>query len=368
MQKEGNFIGKLKDTPNYTYIIDSDKILDELKLSDIASGKVKIKPTFIVKDGDNQAAISFWVSAKRTRSYPYTRIYETLSKKNCKKITIFPVVKDEGFDGDRDYIQWDTFSICSYLNVYTIPAYYVKAVKNSGYENKVTSLEFDPKFLVDKIKLILETKLSPSKWNDKERNDIGQLIDLIINGYKKIQKETGVKFHNHDNLKTNLEKMRDANSFKTNSQEKSSQAQDREKVTTQPKEELFGLPKGKVTLSDSCNGLYSWTVDAYYIHDNDVHLIEMKHSKNGIPSMADIKDALFKFHFYANIAEIKHDDSKLIPKPTLLISSATETTSEIKNDEGVKKVLDEATSNGIVVIVVGRETGRKEVMRQLSLL
>lgn len=368
MQKEGNFVGKLKSKPSYTYIIDSNKILDELKLSDIVSEKVKIKPTFIVKDGDNQAAISFWVSAKRTRSYPYTRIYETLNKKNYKKITIFPVVKDEGYDGDRDYIQWDTFSICSYLDVYTIPAYYVKAVKNPKYGNKVTSLEFDPRFLVDKIKLILETELSPSEWNDKERNSIGKLITRIIDGYEKIHKETGVKFHNYDDLKSNLEVMRNAKSFKASSQEKSSQAQDREKVTTQPKEELFGLPKGKVTLSDVSGGLYTWTVDAYYKHHNDIYLIEMKHSKDGIPGMSDIKDALFKFHFYANIDEIKDGATKLIPKPTLLLSSATETTNKIKSDEHVKKVLDEAKHNGIVVIIAGRETGRDEVSKQLSLL
>ena len=126
--------------------------------------------------------------------------------------------------------------------------------------------------------------------------------------------------------------MRDAKSFKSSSQEKSSQAQDREKVTTQPKEELFGLPKGKVTLSDVSGGLYTWTVDAYYKHDNDIHLIEMKHSKKGIPGMSDIKDALFKFHFYANIDEIKDGTTKLIPKPTLLLSSATETTNKIKRD------------------------------------
>lgn len=368
MQKEGNFIGKLKDMPNYTYVINSDNVLDELRLSDILSEKVKIKPSFIVKDGDNQAAISFWVSAKRTRSYPYTRIYETLSRENCKKITIFPVVKDEGYDGDRDYIQWDTFSICSYLNVYTIPAYYVKAEKNTKYKNKVTSLRFDPKFLVDKIKLILETKLSSSDWNNRERNAIGELITPIIDGYEKIHKETGVKFHNYDDLKSNLELMRDSKSFKSSSQEKSSQAQDREKVTTQPKEELFGLPKGKVTLSDSSGGLYTWTVDAYYEHDKDIHLIEMKHSKQGIPSMSDIKDALFKFHFYANILEIHDGDTKLIPKPTLLLSSATETTSKIMNNGNIKKVLDEAKINGIVVIVIGKETSRQEVMRQLTLL
>ncbi|KKR25601.1 MAG: hypothetical protein UT57_C0062G0005 [Microgenomates group bacterium GW2011_GWC1_39_7] len=56
---------------------------------------------------ENKVAISWWVSAKRTRSYPYTRVYDTLGFSG-KKITIIPVIKDEGKEGDRDFLQWDT--------------------------------------------------------------------------------------------------------------------------------------------------------------------------------------------------------------------------------------------------------------------
>lgn len=66
-------------------------------------------------------AISKWVSPKRTRSYPYERVYNTLGSN--KKITIIPIIKDEGFDGDRDFIQWDTISLMSLLDVYVILAY-----------------------------------------------------------------------------------------------------------------------------------------------------------------------------------------------------------------------------------------------------
>jgi len=61
---------------------------------------------------ENKVAISWWVSAKRTRSYPYTRVYDTLGFSG-KKITIIPVVKDEGKEGDRDCFQWDTSSLMS---------------------------------------------------------------------------------------------------------------------------------------------------------------------------------------------------------------------------------------------------------------
>ncbi len=59
----------------------------------------------IYSDKKLNFAVSKWVSPKRTRSYPYERVYNTLA--NGKKITVIPVVKDEGFDGDRDFIQWD---------------------------------------------------------------------------------------------------------------------------------------------------------------------------------------------------------------------------------------------------------------------
>ena len=51
-------------------------------------------------DKENKVAVSRWVSAKRTRSYPYARVYDTLNFSG-KKITIIPFVKDEGKEGDR---------------------------------------------------------------------------------------------------------------------------------------------------------------------------------------------------------------------------------------------------------------------------
>ena len=68
-------------------------------------------------DKENKVAMSWWVSAKRTRSYPYARVYSTLNFSG-KKITIIPVVKDEGKQGDRDFLQWDTVSLMSLLGVY----------------------------------------------------------------------------------------------------------------------------------------------------------------------------------------------------------------------------------------------------------
>ena len=48
----------------------------------------------IVRDGKYTFALSKWVLPKRSRSYPFERVYNTLN--HSKKITVIPVVKDEG--------------------------------------------------------------------------------------------------------------------------------------------------------------------------------------------------------------------------------------------------------------------------------
>jgi len=367
----GIFHGKLKDSLNYEYVVDRNVTLKELSLEDISSQKSKLVPSFIIAWKNMKAAISFWVSAKRTRSYPYTRMFNTLSQKNLKKITIFPVIKDEGMGVEKhrgcfDPIQWDTFSMCSYLGIYTISAYYVKAKKNPLRKNRVRSQEFDHAYLVEKIKNILTTNQNPKQWNDVERNSIGKLEELIINGYQKISKETGVEFRNPNYVRDVLAKLKDPESFKLTSQEKSEQAQNRENLTTQPKEMVFGLPKGKMTLEDSLGGKYYWTVDAYHIESKNVYLMEMKHAKKGIPSISDIKDALFKFHFYANLSELRDEnDTELTPKPTLVLSSGTESSDKIKNDKHVKLVIEEAEKNNIIVIASGKNNTKEKLIEEL---
>lgn len=46
----------------------------------------------LISDKVRLFAISKWVSPKRTRTYPYERVYNTLN--HSKKITVIPIVKD----------------------------------------------------------------------------------------------------------------------------------------------------------------------------------------------------------------------------------------------------------------------------------
>ncbi|MCL1969754.1 MAG: hypothetical protein FWF65_09470, partial [Bacteroidetes bacterium] len=55
-------------------------LAETLRIIDIRDFNINESTAFaIVKDNNNSFAISKWVSPKRTRSYPYERVYNTLS-------------------------------------------------------------------------------------------------------------------------------------------------------------------------------------------------------------------------------------------------------------------------------------------------
>ncbi len=87
----------------------------------------------IIQADDMEVAYSKWVSPKRTRSYPFARIYSTY--KSAKILTIIPVIKDEGKDGDLDKLQYSTISWMNLLNIYIVLGYYEDAEKSQKRNN-----------------------------------------------------------------------------------------------------------------------------------------------------------------------------------------------------------------------------------------
>jgi hypothetical protein len=77
-------------------------LAEDLSIIDVNNFNINNINSFcIIKDDKHSFAVSKWVSPKRTRSYPYERIYNTLNV--SKKITVIPIIKDEGLGGDRDW-------------------------------------------------------------------------------------------------------------------------------------------------------------------------------------------------------------------------------------------------------------------------
>jgi len=274
----------------------------------------------LVKDNKNIFAISKWLSPKRTRSYPFERVYNTLHI--SKKITVIPIVKDEGVEGDRDFIQWDTVSLMSLLDIYVIFAYYYKAEKKG---EKISNQQFENKYIHSKIKEIEQYHSSALHWNLNELNtNLHSIIDKAKLSYSEIEKLSGVKLHNLNAIDSFKEKIgKDVSLFMNFSRDKAEKAQSREFVTMQPKESLSTLTKAKITITNYLGGQYFLTVDEIVLSKDIISLIEGKHSKNAkLPGKGDIKDGLLKMILYSNLSEVIIKGKKIKSEAVLSLTSA----------------------------------------------
>lgn len=268
-----------------------------------------------VKDNDTVYAVSKWTGPKRTRTYPFANVYDTLSACGGKSITIIPIVKDEGSDSQNmDYLQWDTVQLMSLLNVYVILAYYRDAQKNSRdpqKPNRITNQQLDSNFVKTRIKELSNYHSSALHWNLDQLipENLDSLMQKVILSYRAISRKTCVKLHTEtglENFRQRIIKSRE--SFLSFSRLKSANAQKREVETIQPKEALSVGVKTPIEIENYLGGKYFLTVDDVIIHNNRYELIESKHSTKAIlPSENDIKDGLIKMHLFSNIDELYKD-------------------------------------------------------------
>lgn len=331
----------------------------------------KLPPTYLLNVCNASFALSKWVSPKRTRSYPYARVYDTINTGATKVVTIIPIVKDEGAKGDRDYLQWDTVSLMSLLNVYVIPAYYCDAERSRKAE-KITNQKFDRDYLNNKLQELMDYHASALHWNLKElsRDNFETLMERAIECYERIELKTGVKMHAQEGLKNIKKKIeKGAYEFRNFSRIKAKEAQKRESMTYQPKEKTIANIKGKLTIRNYLGGYYYFTVDDVVLEENILYLIESKHSKSSpFPSYDDIKDGLLKMILYTNLSSLEVNGSKVKFKPVLRLTSS-QIEGNYKMDDIVffvsrfgnksmnffRKLVEEAKFNGFEVWLEGEK-------------
>jgi hypothetical protein len=280
------------------------------------------KTTFILQiDSTKQIALSCWVSPKRTRSYPYSRVYDTLSFSG-KKATIIPILKDEGKQGDRDFLQWDTISLMSLLGVYVIISYYADASKSTRYTHKITGQKFNTGHIMAEIDRLMSYQSDALHWNMKQVEDIGEIGSQALNAYSAISEKLNVEMHSWESAKRRIDILREGQAeFKALSRDLARQAQARESITTQPKEQIAGI-KGKLTIKNYLGGNYYLTCDEVEIHGEEIYLIEAKHTnKAELPSFGDIKDGLVKMILFTNLENLKIDERNYNPVPVLKLTT-----------------------------------------------
>ncbi len=310
---------------------------------------------FILNIQENkQIALSWWVSPKRTRTYPYARVYDTLGFQG-KKVTIIPIFKDEGKEGDRDFLQWDTVSLMSLLGVYVIISYYKSAERSLRYRQKITNQKFDYEYIKEELNNILSYQSDALHWNLEQIEKVGKISQIALDSYNEISKKLNVEMHSENSARKRIkELLKGKEIFMKFSRELAKKAQLRESLTIQPKENLSGI-KATLTIKNYLGGYYFFTCDEVRVEKGIIHLIESKYSKNSIlPSLEDIKDGLLKMILFTNLKEVKIRTTEYTPLPILKLTTDINFSidklriSQIHNLNILKK---ESTENGFRVLI-----------------
>ena len=336
----------------YKPLLCSDLGLVNLSKLDTALAE---KSSFLLNlDSGNQCAVSWWVSPKRTRSYPYARVYDTL-RFTGKKVTIIPVVKDEGKQGDRDFLQWDTVALMSLLGIHVVIAYYADAIRSQRYRHKITDQRFDLDHVRSEIEKLPFYQSDALHWNLSQIDGVGDIGQIALTAYTDISQRLDVEMHSFRSAAKRIKILReDRATFMAYSRALALQAQKRETVTIQPKEHLTGI-KATLTIKNYLGGYYYWTCDEIEIHGNRMYLIEGKHTRNAkLPSSGDIKDALVKMMLFTNLENLTVGESKYIPIPILKLTTGAPLdldTLTNKQRHLLQILSQEADANGFRVLI-----------------
>lgn len=202
---------------------------------------------------------------------------------------------------------------------------------------KITGIQYDAEFCKKTLKKISyanfdvntaptkcviesdEFSYAVSKWVSPKRTRSYPYERV----YGKIGKKLGIKFHGEKGIDNFKEKIDEGvEKFKKFSRSKAEEAQNRERQTQQPKEALSTLSKATITIHNYLGGEYYLTTDEIVIKDNELFLIEGKHTKaQKLPSLGDIKDGLLKLILYTNLEEVEVNEKGLNVVPVLKLTS-----------------------------------------------
>ncbi|MDJ0737165.1 MAG: hypothetical protein QNJ47_24375 [Nostocaceae cyanobacterium] len=290
-------------------IIYTPYLTPKLKTYDINNFNINSANTFgkiSLDSADNYIAFSKWVSPKRTRSYPFARIYNTYHL-NSKSVTVIPIMKDEGMDGDNDRINFITLSWMNLLNVYIVLAWYEQAevVPN---KNKITTQKFNSDHVKQKILEISNYHSTALHWNTTHFEKDFQTVFLnAVNSYEQIATTKNVQLRSREKHLQVLQQFQKndvfyLDKFRDYTLKKSQKAAHRESVTTHQLEHLTDGDKGIFYISNYLGGIYHLTADEVYKQNNVLVIQESKNNSKGkLPSKNDIKDGLFKLILFSNL-------------------------------------------------------------------
>ena len=232
----------------------------------------------------NNLAFSKWVSPKRTRTYPFQRIYNTLGL-STKKVTIIPVIKDEGAAGDNDRINAMTFSWMNLMNVYIVLAWYEDARKVDT-KDKITNQILNVGSVAEKLLEISQFQSTALHWNTNHfEEDFEHIYLNAVESYERISEKENVVMHKTQDHLDMLEKFKVnnkfcVNTFKRSTLSRSHAAALRETVTVHKLESIGEDEKGIFLITNYQGGEYYLT--AKHVVGQRCKQVSMRWEKPGI--------------------------------------------------------------------------------------
>lgn len=332
----------------------------------------------IINLGNQTMGFSKWVSPKRTRSYPYARIYNTYHLP--KRVTIIPVIKDEGLQGDNDRINFITLSMMNLLNVFIILAWYSEAKTNPRRGHKITNQRFDADYINRMLIEIGDYQQTALHWNLMHfKRDFEPVFLNAVESYERISKTTGIAMHPASRNLALLEAFKtagefDGSAFRDISLLGSESAARREILVTHKREMLSEGDKGYIRLKNYVGGIYHLTVDEVIFAGDKVVLQESKNTtRHRLPTLNDIKDGLLKLILFSNIDELVLNGKRIDAVVRLKLTGNVEGSLTLPNDGAVmddfcrhnslrsreqfiiSKLNEEAAFNGFQVVITSNQ-------------
>lgn len=281
-------------------------------------GKVRKKNVFLY--GEQDTIISVWTSPKRTKTNPLPRVYSSLIH-NGLKITIIPVLKEEGEGGEQNLLHPNTIYWMTLLGVYVVVGFYEKAqvgkikrqASNAAQGKK--SKQGKPKLAEQILELgmiekqvceIVTNQPNVELWNKKQIELIPSLLQASIQQYRHLGRMLGIPLKNKSLDRKELKNkkwLEDINEmFKDNARDEKisqhSETKTEHKHEDVPKE--YG-EKAKFNIEFGKDKNIHLTSDGVFV-DEKIKQITITEAKNTIsknfPSTSDMKDGMMKLMLF----------------------------------------------------------------------
>ncbi|MGI8500235.1 MAG: hypothetical protein ACR2LR_03735 [Hassallia sp.] len=331
-----SFTGFIRD------IVYTPVLIPKIEIYNIINFNINhVKPFGIITldSLQNNIAFSKWTSPKRSRTYPFAKIYNTYHL-NSKKVTVIPVIKDEGAGTDNnDRINFITLSWMNLLNVYIILAWYETANVVPNYKNKITNQKLNADYIKQKILEISSYQLTALHCNTTHFERDFQTIYLnAVNSYENIATTQNVSLHSrqkHLEVLNNFQQDDNFNleKFKDYTLIRSLAAARRESMTIHRQEYLSDGYKGIFFISNYLGGIYHLTADEVYLEGNIFTIQESKNvTKGQLPFEDNIKDGLFKLILFSNLESLFLGDTQVEFRTQLKITGSIKGYLELPND------------------------------------